>query len=193
MGRGGALTRTQLRAQIQNGKLTRKQLWAPRWMLAAHAFQYSTAQNSKSRCRRHDSRVSAQVRRRPVVGPLPPVVPRGAPARKRRAGRRDRSRALRLRHAVRHEGRGVVRDAGTLESLEEAAHLRERGRRAGCAIVPSCFRRPREPGLLGRGCVLRRRRRVFFSSTNFGRKSCRAVPIVVHPGDAPRGDERATR
>jgi hypothetical protein len=39
MGRGGALTRTQLRAQIQNGKLTRKQLWAPRWMLAAHAFQ----------------------------------------------------------------------------------------------------------------------------------------------------------
>ena len=30
-------TRTQLQAQIQNGKLTRKQLWAPRWMLAAHA------------------------------------------------------------------------------------------------------------------------------------------------------------
>ena len=47
MGRGGALTRTQLRAQIQNGKLTRKQLWAPRWMLAAHAFQYSTGQNTK--------------------------------------------------------------------------------------------------------------------------------------------------
>ena len=42
MGRGGALTRTQLRAQIQNGKLTRKQLWAPRWMLAAHAFQQTT-------------------------------------------------------------------------------------------------------------------------------------------------------
>jgi hypothetical protein len=48
MGRGGALTRTQLQAQIQNGKLTRKQLWAPRWMLAAHAFQRAAGQNSKS-------------------------------------------------------------------------------------------------------------------------------------------------
>ena len=33
---------------IQNGKLTRKQLWAPRWMLAAHAFQRAAGQNSKA-------------------------------------------------------------------------------------------------------------------------------------------------
>ena len=194
MGRGGALTRTQLRAQIQERQAHAETTLgaavdARRARLPAKRGAELRTLSDATPDATHT--LNAQVRRRPVVGPLPTVVPRGTPTRKRRAGRRDRSRALRLRHVVCHEGRGVVRDAGTLESTEAAADLRELGGGAGGLVVAGGARGSRESGLLGRCCVLWRRRGVFFSSTDFSGQSGRAVPILVHPGDAARGDERA--
>ena len=66
-----------------------------------------------------------QVRRRPVVGPLSTFIFGGTETRERRTGRRHRGGALRLRHALRDEGRGVVRDSRTLKSTEAATDLRE--------------------------------------------------------------------
>lgn len=132
-----------------------------------------------------------QVRRRPVVGPLSTFIFGGTETRERRTGRRHRGGALRLRHALRDEGRGVVRDSRTLKSTEAATDLREFRCGVGGLVVAGGARGSRESGLLGRRGFFWRRRGMLFRFTDARRESRRAVFIIFHPSDASRGNERA--
>ena len=172
MGRGGALTRTQLRAQIQNGKLTRKQLWAPRWMLAAHAFQCVGDRSWGLFLPLY----LAELR----PGSVAPVA---------------------VIEVVRY-GFGMLFATKVAEWCETQGHSKVLRRLLICenlgVVLGALLSRAAlgdlgNPAFWAAAVFFWRRRRVFFSLTNSSWESCRAVPILVHPSDAPRGDERATR
>ena len=131
-----------------------------------------------------------QVRRRPVVGPLSTFIFGGTETRERRTGRRHRGGALRLRHALRDEGRGWCETQGHSKVLRRLLICENLGVVLGALLSRAALGDLGNPAFWAAA--------VFLASTRYALPLYRRSPgkspavfIIFHPSDASRGNERA--